>query len=406
MRTKAPSGELHNKPLNRQKMGLVVSGDLFCRSPDTNTVYRQAFVFWCFIKKQVVKAVKSSYKLSLLETLLVIGFYGVLAIMYYTALWFNRGGSTNNTDPYFNPAGFLNWGGIDYLLKLVLSLPIWWLMFRRLRHLALYKRVLIHCVTLPLFVLVWQKLYYIITDHLHMFHLQDLGQVWDLYITALFYILAFGVMHAYVYFKENEKKQQTEAALRETALKSELSALKAQINPHFLYNVFNTINASIPAHMEETRQMIAELSDLFRYLLQASKAELVPLRDELEFTRKYLNLEKARFQERLGIGIFAEEGLLDEMVPPMLIQPLVENAVKHGIAPMIAGGRVTVQVKRQDGRIAFCISDTGMGAAGKSDLIGKGTGLTNTAMRLNKMFGTTLQFTDSLPHGLTINFIL
>ena len=337
---------------------------------------------------------------------MVVGFYGVLALMYYTTLWFNRGGVNNTKDPYFNPAGFLNWGGIDYLLKLALVLPVWWLMFRKLRHLALHKRLLIHCITLPLLVFTWQKLYYMITERLHMFHLQDLGQVWDIYITALFYILSFGVMHAYVYFKENEKKQQTEGALRETALKSELSALKAQINPHFLYNVFNTINASIPAHMEETRQMIAELSDLFRYLLQASKAELVPLRDELEFTRKYLNLEKARFQERLDIAIFAEEGLLDEMVPPMLIQPLVENAVKHGIAPMIAGGKVTVQVKRQGGRIAFCISDTGLGAAEKSGLIGKGTGLTNTAMRLSKMFNTTLQFADSQPHGLTINFVV
>ena len=353
-----------------------------------------------------MKAVKSSYKLSILETLLVVGFYGVLAAMYYTTLWLNRGGFTSNTDPYFNPAGFLNWGGIDYLLKLLLILPVWWLMFHKLRQLALYRRVLIHCITLPLFVFTWQRLYYIITERLHMFHLKDLGQVWDVYITALFYILAFGVMHAYVYFKENEKKQQTEAALRETALKSELSALKAQINPHFLYNVFNTINASIPAQMEETRQMIAELSDLFRYLLQASKAELVPLRDELEFTRKYLNLEKARFQERLEIDIRAEEGLLDEMVPPMLIQPLVENAVKHGIAPMIAGGKVAVHVKREGERIAFCISDTGQGIPEKADLIGKGTGLTNTALRLSKMAGTTLQFADSLPHGLTINFVL
>ena len=349
---------------------------------------------------------KSIYKPSVWETVSFVGFYGLLAVMYYSALWVNRGGFDHAAGPYINPTGFLNWGGIDYLLKLVLSLPVWWLMFRVLRHLALYKRVLIHCITLPLFAFTWQKLYYLSTEALNMFHLQAEARVWDIYITALFYILAFGVMHAYVYFKENEKKQQTEAALRETALKSELAALKAQINPHFLYNVFNTINASIPPQMEDTRQMIAELSDLFRYLLQASKAELVPLRDELEFTRKYLSLEKARFQERLEIDIQADPALLDEMVPPMLIQPLVENAVKHGIAPLISGGRVAVHVKRTDGRMAFSISDTGGGAADKTSLIGKGTGLTNTALRLSKMANTTLQFADSQPHGLTINFVL
>lgn len=354
----------------------------------------------------IVKSASPVYRSVIIETLVAVCFYSLMAAMYYTALWFNRGGYTDAAIPYYNPKNFLNWGGIDYLLKFLLSLPVWWLLFRRFRHLALYKRLLIHCITLPLFVFTWQKLYYILIDALGMFHLTDLAQVWDVYITALFYILAFGVLHAYVYFKENEQKQLTEAALRESALKSELSALKAQINPHFLYNVFNTINASVPPQMEDTRQMIAELSDLFRYVLQASNSELVLLRDELEFTRKYLSLEKARFQERLEIEISADEELLEKMVPPMLIQPLVENAVKHGIAPLIEGGKVVVSVKQEAGRIAFCISDTGVGTTEKETLIGRGTGLTNTALRLSKMFNSTLQFSDSVPHGLTVNFVL
>lgn len=341
------------------------------------------------------------------EPLLFVGFYGILAAMYYTALWINRGGFTNKDDPFFNPTGFLNWGGLDYLLKLVLSLPIWWLIFRRLRNIPLHKRLLIHCITLPLFVFTWQKTYYLLTESLGMLHLLDLGQVWDTYITALFYLLAFGILHAYTYFHEVEEKRKLEAALRETALKSELSALKAQLNPHFLYNVFNTINASVPPQMEKTREMIAELSDLFRYLLQASKADLVPLRDELEFIRKYLNLEKARFQERLEITIDVKASLLDRQVPPMLIQPLIENAVKHGITPMIDGGKILMRITEDaGGRLNFHIADTGPGVAQKDDLMGKGTGLTNTAIRLQKMFGSSLQFSDNQPQGLVINFAL
>ena len=354
----------------------------------------------------MTSAHQKAYRLAIWEPLLFVGFYGILAAMYYTALWINRGGLTNAEDPFFNPRGFLNWGGIDYLLKLVLSLPIWWLIFRRLRNIALYKRLLIHCITFPLFVFTWQKTYYIITESLGMLHLLELGQIWDTYITALFYLLAFGILHAYTYFHEVEKKRRLEAALRETALKSELSALKAQLNPHFLYNVFNTINASVPPQMEETREMIAELSDLFRYVLQASKADLVPLRDELEFIRKYLNLEKARFQERLEITIDVDESLLDKQVPPMLIQPLVENAVKHGITPMIDGGKILMQIKEREGRLQISIADTGPGIRNKANVIGQGTGLTNTSIRLEKMFGSSLQLSDNQPHGLIVNFSL
>lgn len=156
--------------------------------------------------------------------------------------------------------------------------------------------------------------------------------------------------------------------------------------------MFNSIYASIQIALEDTREMIVELADLFRYLLQASQAEYVMLSEVLEFTRKYLALEKARLQER--------------PVPPMLIQPLVENAVKHGIAPLIGGGAIRITATEQDGRIRICIEDTGPGVEDKQQLLGTGTGLTNTALRLEKMFGSSLQFTDTRPHGLTVNFII
>lgn len=110
--------------------------------------------------------------------------------------------------------------------------------------------------------------------------------VWDIYIPGLFMMIQFGFLFAYEHYRENQKKLLVEGELRQAALKSELSAIKAQLNPHFLYNVFNTINASVPAENEKTRQLIAELSDLFRYQLQATKEDLVPLRDEISFVKK------------------------------------------------------------------------------------------------------------------------
>ena len=340
------------------------------------------------------------------EVIFYVGFFIFFGIFYYSALWLNAGGLLAADNPYFNLKGFLNYGGIDYFLKLVLSVPVWWLILVRLRKVTLYKRLLIHVIVLPLFVIAWIQLYYLILDSLNMQHLQNWGSIWDLYLPAIFYILQFGIMHAYVYFKQNQENQKVAAELREAALKSELSSLKAQLNPHFLYNVFNTISASIPPQLEGTRQMIAELADLFRYQLQASRSELVPLRDEIDFTQKYLDLEKARFQERLQISIVVDEDLMDALIPPMILQPLAENAVKHGIAPLIDGGEIAIRIAKKGNQIECIIADTGVGVEDKSLLTGMGVGLTNTAKRLEKIYGTEIEFTDTVPHGLTIKLMI
>jgi sensor histidine kinase YesM len=351
-------------------------------------------------------ASSTPHRIHLKELLIFCSVYLFFAWLYYTTLWFNRGGFDAKDDSYMSISGFLNWGGIDYALKLILSLPIWWLIFRRMYNFPLYQRLLTHLITLPLFVVTWQKLYYWVIEQLGMFHLTGSSQVWDIYIPGLFYMLLFGVIHAYAYFKQTQENLKLEAQLREAALKSELSALKAQLNPHFLYNVFNTINASVPPEMENTRQMIAELSDLFRYQLRASKSELVPLRDELAFTCKYLDLEKSRFEDRLTVEVNTDDGVLDVMVPPMILQPMVENAVKHGISPLIDGGKIAISIKKQGDKLLFDITDTGIGAKQKDELLGKGVGLTNTELRLNKMYGTSLIFSDNLPQGLNIQFMI
>ena len=197
-----------------------------------------------------------------------------------------------------------------------------------------------------------------------------------------------------------------EGELRQAALKSELAAIKAQLNPHFLYNVFNTINASVPAENEKTRQMIAQLSDLFRYQLRATQQELVPLREELEFVKKYLDLEKSRFEDRLKITIDVPESLMKEKVPPMLLQPLVENSVKHGLASLIDGGEIHIAIRKNGEKLSFEISDTGVGIKDKSQAFGKGLGLTNTRARLQKMYQANMELLDNSTNGLTIRFAL
>ncbi|GAB3959351.1 hypothetical protein GCM10028805_55310 [Spirosoma harenae] len=294
---------------------------------------------------------------------------------------------------------------LDYGLKLIIAAPVWYLLFVRLRHLSLLPRLGLHLVLLPLSILLWQTLYYAISDHFRIGRLRGDGQIWDTYISSLFYMVQFGVFHAYTYYRDLQQQRMLEAELRQLALQSELSALKAQLNPHFLYNVFNTISASVPPAQERTRELLAELADLFRYQLQASKTDLVLVRDEIAFVRKYLDLEKARFGDRLRIQFAIPDDVLDYLIPPMLLQPLVENSVRHGIAPLIEGGEVYIAIVRRESNLRVTIVDTGIGLTHSSNS-GLGVGLANTRLRLAKTYGQELLIGDNHPQGVCVSFEL
>ncbi|MCU0325323.1 MAG: histidine kinase [Spirosomaceae bacterium] len=298
---------------------------------------------------------------------------------------------------------YLTSQAIDYTLKFILTIPLWYLYFIALKNWSLPKKLFLHNFTAFLFVLCWIKSYYLILESLGRGHLRGTSQIWDIYIPALIYIVQFGFFHAYQYHLEVKRQKALEAELRQANLESELSAIKAQLNPHFLYNVFNTISASVPPEMESTREMIAKLADMFRYQLKASKEDFVNIRDELTFTDKYLALEKDRFGSRLQTQIEVEDSLLEERIPPMILQPIVENAIKHGISPKIEGGTVSINIKKKDDFLCFEIIDTGAGLDVSKEK-GHGIGLTNTQLRLEKMFGEPLNLSPNIPSGLKVWF--
>ena len=346
---------------------------------------------------------KKTFGIYRYELLAIFGFYYFFTFMYHATLWFNRWSYNPPLLDLLNPLEMDN-VAVQYIAKLIFSIPVWWLIFRKFKHLKLQQRLMIHLFTLPVWVISVQRVYYFIAEYLDLFHLEADGQVWDIYIPALFYILQFSMLHAYEYYHTNQRMLKQKAALSEAALKSELSALKAQLNPHFLYNVFNTISASVPAENEETRELVAKLADLFRYQLKATKKELVPLQEELEFVEKYLDLEKARFEDRLKVVIEVPQNIREEMVPPMILQPLVENSLKHGLASLIDGGEIFISIQRKDEKIQFEVSDTGVGVKDKSKIFDVGVGLTNTKLRLEKMYGSEMFISDNQPRGLKIEF--
>jgi len=184
---------------------------------------------------------------------------------------------------------------------------------------------------------------------------------------------------------------ENQAKLKTTA---ELKALRAQINPHFLFNALNTIIYFSRTEPETSRQLLIHLSEFFRKTLK-NDSDFVTLSDELALVKSYLTIEKARFGNRLEIIYDVPEELLNIKIPAFILQPLVENAVKHGIAPKIEGGLITIKVVQEEESLYFVVKDTGVGIPqGLQEKIllhgvgkGMGIGLTNINERLKTIYG-------------------
>ncbi|MGB5944012.1 MAG: histidine kinase [Leeuwenhoekiella sp.] len=341
------------------------------------------------------------------EVVGLILFYLFFSYLYNFVLWYSQYGFENeDVFGFTNFRDFWYRSGMQYAFFIPASVLIWYLGIYLLRNKSRVIQIAVVAILAPIVIYFLRELRYVLVDFLEMSRLAGPAAIWDWYIPLLFFYIQFGCVFAYRYFLENQRKLKVEGALRQAALKSELAAIKAQLNPHFLYNVFNTINASLPPENERTRQMIAELADLFRYQLKATKKDLVPLREELDFVKKYLDLEKARFEERLQVDFEVPKELLTEKVPPMLLQPLVENSVKHGLSSMIEGGRISIKIFKEGEKLKFEIADTGVGVKDKSRLFDTGVGLKNTQLRLQKMYDSTIEIIDNEPKGLLVKFSL
>ncbi|HLJ47507.1 MAG TPA: histidine kinase [Bryobacteraceae bacterium] len=191
--------------------------------------------------------------------------------------------------------------------------------------------------------------------------------------------------------RELKDRQQNEVQLRELAARSELKALRAQINPHFLFNALNTL-ADLTRHdAKVAEELVVALAEMFRFALDASHREEVRLGDEIAFVRSYLEIERARFGAKLRYTIDVPGELEDYLIPPMLIQPLIENSVKHGIAPRPLGGSLTVRARLYDGMINVVVEDDGKGF--EPGGVRNGIGLANVRERIEKLSG---------PHHFTL----
>ncbi|MEL6275493.1 MAG: histidine kinase, partial [Bacteroidota bacterium] len=330
---------------------------------------------------------------------LLAGFYLFFAFFYMVILYLQ--------EPPLTRSPFWSWKVVylDYPLKALFSLPIWWLLFGRLKHIRLEWRIGLTILLLPCYTLVWQTVYYWIVDqYLGGRRMEGSNIWWDRYVTSLFYCIQFGIFYASEHYRKMRDTERAKAESDRLALSSELNALKAQLNPHFLYNAFNAISASVPADQEETRELIAELSDMFRYQLNAAREDVVSLGEELDFVADYLTIEKARFGDRLAVQMLVPKELRRAAIPPLILQPLVENAVRHGISPQVNGGVVTIATEEDQGNLYLRVADTGVGINLDEVQKKKGFGLANTRRRLQLLYNRDLKISRPPEGGTLLEF--
>ena len=201
----------------------------------------------------------------------------------------------------------------------------------------------------------------------------------------LFYIPLLVAGFAWHYYRTAVENSLRAAELREQLAVAQLQALKAQLHPHFLFNTLNSISSLIRTDQPAAEEMTVELGELLRLSLEYAGAQEVPLKQELDFVRQYLRIEKTRFEHRLEVRLDIAPETLDKAVPYLLLQPLVENSVRHGITKLKANGFVAVRSSLVNGRLILSVEDNGPGIP-PSPPARTGIGLANTRARLERLY--------------------
>ena len=228
------------------------------------------------------------------------------------------------------------------------------------------------------------------------FNFDYLNKFYDQYfhICTIVY-LAFMSWFYFLQYMQKAKDQAVKAAnLKQLAQESELKALKAQVNPHFLFNSLNSINSLVVKDPEKTREMVVALAETLRYVLDTSLLETATLDEEINFIKTYLAIEKIRFGDNLQLEFEIDPSLKKIMIPPVILQPLVENSIKHGISNKVGGGKISIHVSAKENEMICKIIDTGDGLDQEkiNSQHERGIGIKNIKERLRMIYGDSFSF--------------
>ena len=221
------------------------------------------------------------------------------------------------------------------------------------------------------------------------------------------YVTAITVYYILRYIEAIRKNENEKMKLAIENNQMQMSLLKSQINPHFLFNTLNSISTLMGTDKNKARKMMSMLSDVIRYALDSNDQPSISLSEEMVFIRNYISIQQVRFGDRLVYKEQIDKNCLKLELPPMVLQPLIENAVKHGISPKEEGGIITILINSENDQMHFELKDNGVGINNNSqyETSNSGVGLKNSNERLINMFGYKSRLkTKASESGYSVNF--
>jgi sensor histidine kinase YesM len=281
----------------------------------------------------------------------------------------------------------------SYLWLGLTPLAIWLSKSFRIEGGQRFKSLTIHFLACVAFLLLQVLLFTVISIPFGWY--LQIRPFWNRYFllilnftpsNVMFYWGVIVIEHAYSYYRKLQDRELRASQLETQLAQSQLQVLKMQLHPHFLFNTLNAISALIRESPDEADEMVSRLGDLLRMTLETAGLQEVPFKKELEFLKHYLDIEQTRFQDRLKIEMAIEPDTLDGLVPSMILQPLVENSVRHGVAPRPEGGCIKIKAWRHHSLLRLEVEDDGPGLSGNAP-VKERVGLTNTRARVRNLYG-------------------
>jgi two-component system, LytTR family, sensor kinase len=317
---------------------------------------------------------------------------------------------------FVNPAYYVLWNALFLFEALCLFIVLIFLWSNWLINFRPWVQITGHAIGLFIFFMAMGTLSYFFTDYMDgLVYFEH----WKEYMLELMswealrfhdqYIITVGVYYVIRYFQGLQRQEQEKSDLAIKNREMQISLLKSQINPHFLFNTLNSISTLVHSSKEQARKLITQLSDVFRYALDAHNEEMVKLSKEIEFIESYVRIQQVRFGDRLKFERDIDQTCLNIKVPPMILQPLVENSVKYGIGPKQDGGTISLTVRRSGSIIFFEVKDNGLGSKAYKVMDGSssGIGMANTDMRLKSYFGPQSRLrVRASENGYAVNFYI
>lgn len=312
----------------------------------------------------------------------------------------------------------ISWSFLDWYLWAALS-PF---VFRASRHFPLgrgapIRNVFVHLLLSVIFTVVHSTIYGTIVWNVRWIPAQDVtltGLVQGLFfgkfhLGVVTYWVLVVLRHTFDFYTRYREEELRVSRMEAQLAQAQLQALRMQLHPHFLFNTLNAIAALMHRDVDAAERMLARLSDFLRLTLEAGAAHEVSLRQELEFLKRYLEIEQTRFADRLEVSVDVDPTALDARVPNLILQPLVENAIRHGIACSASAGHVEIAAHRRNGALLLQVSDDGPGlTAGAAQPLREGVGLTNTRARLAQLYGagSSLDFANRREGGVQVTLTI